>query len=1203
MRPIKLKLSGLNSFRQPQEIDFDRLCETGVFGIFGPTGSGKSTILDAITLALYGTVERAANNTQGILNHAEDGLSVQFTFALGTGERRKVYRAERSYRRSGDSGVRAGICRLIDISEGESVLATGPAEMGKAVLKILGLTVEDFTRAVVLPQGKFAEFLVLKPSERRNMLERLFGLQAYGRELTARLQGETSETEKALHGVTERQLGLGDASAERVREAEEELAGAIAAADGVVKVLAETRRKFEEAKEVWNLQEQLKQTEGKAGELSAKHPLIKQLQDKLALAERAETVRPLLAAESQAANDLEGTLVRAEQAGMKLKLAEQAVQGAEEQWSRASEQRKQGEPRLLALIQQLKTAQGLELEIKQYQEELQSITTSTRQESQQKAAIEQKLAVIEAKKTECLEQHEQLKLRIAQISVSPAQRHRLNEAVQALTELRLVDEELQRLQGELELESARQNGLQTKQGQAVRENQVLKTKLDTVSGQLTAMEQEAPAGEDVLGTSALEIERFSVLIDNIARAEAEWQAETQRQGEYEAECEQLKATVKVLAAQYETSLNTYNEAVTNSTIQEQKVRELERINLAGVLAQDLREGTACPVCGSLHHLHVIQRLDQGKLDLAKEELARGQEFVQRLDQKRTAAATQLATSQANQTSAQAKLATQISLAEEKQKTITAYRRLLPAEERTLSTAELRTNGQALTEQLRQKRNDLKVWKTAKDGLTAELEAARTALTEGEKEHTRLQAEAAAVDKTLQDLQRRLAEGQSKQAAKRLKLDAARENIAINEISVRQRLYATWDEEHAALTERLAELEQGIKGLDKSREELNQRLTHHSLSLAGLQSAECEKAKTINNLQTKLISLTGSKPATELLMKAEQERNQLAEREERLNEAMALSKKQAVEAERFFVQANKEREVKQEGLDNARGILDKSLHTAGFQTASAAEAGLCDVTERAEMGQTINHFNQEQLLLRQRQQVLTDELAGRVITPEEWEAWPERLDRVVKDQTTAAERRGAAERMAELVKNRHMEWQRLEDKRQALARRDELLRTLQSVFKGNAFVEFIAEEQLTTVALSASERLGQLTNHRYALEVDSNGGFVIRDDHNGGIRRPVSTLSGGETFLTSLALALALSTQIQLRGEYPLEFFFLDEGFGTLDQELLEVVMGTLERLRLQNITIGIISHVPELRNRLARRLIVSPAEAGGRGSSVRLELA
>ena len=84
MRPIELTVKGLHSFREKQTVNFKSLCDGGVFGIFGPTGSGKSSLLDAITLALYGKVERAGGSTQGILNHAEDELSVTFTFPVST---------------------------------------------------------------------------------------------------------------------------------------------------------------------------------------------------------------------------------------------------------------------------------------------------------------------------------------------------------------------------------------------------------------------------------------------------------------------------------------------------------------------------------------------------------------------------------------------------------------------------------------------------------------------------------------------------------------------------------------------------------------------------------------------------------------------------------------------------------------------------------------------------------------------------------------------------------------------------------------------------------------------------------------------------------------------------------------------------------------------------------------------------------------
>lgn len=166
-----------------------------------------------------------------------------------------------------------------------------------------------------------------------------------------------------------------------------------------------------------------------------------------------------------------------------------------------------------------------------------------------------------------------------------------------------------------------------------------------------------------------------------------------------------------------------------------------------------------------------------------------------------------------------------------------------------------------------------------------------------------------------------------------------------------------------------------------------------------------------------------------------------------------------------------------------------------------------------------------------------------------------------------------------------------------------LSALQSTLRGNGFVQYVARDQMEHVARQASERLGALTRGRYALTLTEDGSFLMRDQHNGGVLRPVSTLSGGETFLTSLSLALALSAHIQLRGQHPLEFFFLDEGFGTLDPDLLDVVISSLEKLHLERMSIGLISHVPELRQRMHRRLVVEPALPAGRGTKVILEKA
>ncbi|MEB9898153.1 SMC family ATPase, partial [Bacillus cereus] len=219
MKPIELRLAGLQSYREEQRIDFEKLCETGLFGIFGPTGSGKSSILDAMTLALYGKVERAAGGTQGILNQMENTVSVSFTFALHGAGSKRTFRVERRFKRTGDVTVGSTLTRFIELRpEGDIVLADKLADVNRCVEEQIGLKMDDFTRAVVLPQGKFAEFLSLKGSERRQMLQRLFSLEKYGDELAARLARRVKETDVRLKTCLAERQGLGDASEEAVRE-------------------------------------------------------------------------------------------------------------------------------------------------------------------------------------------------------------------------------------------------------------------------------------------------------------------------------------------------------------------------------------------------------------------------------------------------------------------------------------------------------------------------------------------------------------------------------------------------------------------------------------------------------------------------------------------------------------------------------------------------------------------------------------------------------------------------------------------------------------------------------------------------------------------------------------------------------------------------------------------------------------------------
>jgi DNA repair protein SbcC/Rad50 len=144
---------------------------------------------------------------------------------------------------------------------------------------------------------------------------------------------------------------------------------------------------------------------------------------------------------------------------------------------------------------------------------------------------------------------------------------------------------------------------------------------------------------------------------------------------------------------------------------------------------------------------------------------------------------------------------------------------------------------------------------------------------------------------------------------------------------------------------------------------------------------------------------------------------------------------------------------------------------------------------------------------------------------------------------------------------------------------------------------VLDQVLRDLCASASELLHRLSQSSYSLSLDDRGGFVVVDHANADETRMARTLSGGETFLASLALALALAEQVARTGQGAahLESLFLDEGFGTLDADTLDVVAAAMEDLGAGGRMVGLVSHVPELAERVPVRFDV---RRGIRGSTV-----
>ena len=156
-------------------------------------------------------------------------------------------------------------------------------------------------------------------------------------------------------------------------------------------------------------------------------------------------------------------------------------------------------------------------------------------------------------------------------------------------------------------------------------------------------------------------------------------------------------------------------------------------------------------------------------------------------------------------------------------------------------------------------------------------------------------------------------------------------------------------------------------------------------------------------------------------------------------------------------------------------------------------------------------------------------------------------------------------------------------------------TLAQSLHGDHFIAFIQQEAYRRLALDGSVHLKTLSSERYSFTVREEDFYVI-DHWNADEPRPVNTLSGGESFLASLALALALAEGLSGMSsghtKFALESLFLDEGFGTLDPETLETVVSGIEALSLSDRLIGIISHLPDLAERMLIRIVVRKSVNG-----------
>ena len=355
MKPVYLEFCGINSFSEKATIDFRALLSGGVFGIFGDTGSGKSTILDCIHLALYGQIERSSGSE--CINHRQDQAYVVFDFEIVTDGVRRLYRVRRERRRKNNT-AKAWLY-VYNEEGGLDALAEGTRDVNAVLEKIIGLSFADFKMCIALPQGDFAKLVKENPSDRVKLVSRLFDLEKYGEALTKKVSVQCAEANNAVNLVKakmEQNEGCDEASL-KAKEAEiADLQNALKLAENELKTAIEQYNK------VTALQKEKRDFEELKRKLEVLEKDRPQMEEKRAQAERLPKAKAVLREWDALTENRKET----QTAQAKAETAKQTENKANAGYAEEKEKQTQAnfDARILELSVNLEKVKGLAAELK-----------------------------------------------------------------------------------------------------------------------------------------------------------------------------------------------------------------------------------------------------------------------------------------------------------------------------------------------------------------------------------------------------------------------------------------------------------------------------------------------------------------------------------------------------------------------------------------------------------------------------------------------------------------------------------------------------------------------------------------------------------------------------------------------------------------------------------------------------------------------
>ena len=1022
MIPVTLTIKGLYSYQNETFIDFTKLTAAGLFGIFGAVGSGKSTILEAITFALYGETERL-NSRDGrgynMMNLKSNEMLIDFEFSCGSPKEK--YRFKVSSKRNKK--------RYIETTafdrKAYQLIGNAWQPIAKSATELLGLSYDNFKRTIIIPQGKFQEFLQLKETERVQMLKEIFNLEKYelGPQVTILTKAndlKISHTEGQMHvlpiidevamqekqnalNIHQKQLGAYTLELQKKQEADK-------AFESLKQLFADLQIKTKQ----WNRLKEDEQTflrlEKEVNEYEICEKLFKSLFEN------------------------------------KLK-KEKSVKEKTEHFAK-----------------QKMAFEALKVVINEGEAVLQNLEVGykTRENLLQQAAELEKITFIKQLKTTIDDFEKRVKKGCELISKKEIESLQVKTGITTLQDLVLAQEQsLPDTSKLIELSSwfATMNQWLTELAKALKEMEEVQNKLPNT---LHLIEQQ--------------LKKFypEIVFDRIPPAGIE--------------------TVQTKADQLRLSNNTVLKALTEELAHLQLSQKLEQFVLT------IQPGLECPLCGSVDHPHIlsVENVTEG-MNLLKQKMKDVEESNAVIQQCLIA----LSGLYAEYTSQQI-------LAQQKAE----YLAKLTSDFETYKSSFLFSGYSISDEQRLQK--ELQQFEEMRKAINELRNQITGRQTEVEKLSNEINKFKAAVEKLNRDKSQFMGE----------------QKILQSQIIFHQLV----DE----LTRGNEELQINITRLQKQYEEITREFERFD--------------KSLQQNRTELGILTG---------KLEEMENQLFFENGEL-QVIIISIESLLQEKKYI-----DDDIVMKILDKKINIVvekenifkyQKDLFAADVQKKNAEEkvAGM--------------HYDEQIHLTHSAELTL---LSKTIIQKTELLTTFKNDLQKIKEQ------------LAERI--------RLQADLDKLIERSANLKTLSNLFRSSGFVNYVSSVYLQNLINAANNRFHKMTRQKLLLELTEENAFSIRDFMNNGEVRSIKTLSGGQTFQAALSLALALADNIQHLTKSSENFFFLDEGFGSLDKNALSVVFETLQSLKKEHRIVGVISHIEEMQVEVQiNLLVVNETETGSR---------